>query len=160
MDAESWRLGRHPASGKSRGDQRTLVQRLQLLTAWLKRFGREAEAARYEEWANRARSSFNRRFWYGAGGWLFDVVDGENGDDAACRPNQLLAFSLKHPVLEQARWQPVLTQVKERLLTPLGLRTLSREHPDYKTKYFGDLRARDAAYHQGTVWAWLIGPYH
>jgi predicted glycogen debranching enzyme len=129
-----------------------------LLIGWLERFGSGAEAARYEEWANRARSSFNRRFWYD-GGWLFDVVDGENGDDAACRPNQLLAFSLKHPVLEEARWKPVLSQVKERLLTPLGLRTLSREHPDYKAKYFGDLRARDAAYHQGTVWAWLIGPY-
>jgi len=49
--------------------------------------------------------------------------------------------------------------VRQRLLTPVGLRTLSPDHPDYKPKYFGDLRARDAAYHQGTVWAWLIGPF-
>src|SRR4029079_15673375 len=87
------------------------------------------------------------------------VVDGENGDDCACRPNQLLAFSLRHPVLEERHWKPVLDVVKERLLTPVGLRSLSRDHPDYKAKYFGDLRARDAAYHQGTVWAWLIGPF-
>ncbi|PWU17313.1 MAG: glycogen debranching protein [Verrucomicrobia bacterium] len=109
--------------------------------------------------AQRACESFNRRFWYAQGSHLYDVVDGEEGDDAACRPNQLLALSLKHPVLDQQYWQPVLEAVRERLLTPLGLRSLSRDHPDYKPKYFGDLRARDAAYHQGTVWAWLIGPF-
>jgi len=63
-------------------------------------------------------------------------------------------------VLEEKYWKPVLETVQERLLTPLGLRTLSRDHTDYKAKYFGDLRARDAAYHQGTVWAWLMGPFH
>jgi len=62
-------------------------------------------------------------------------------------------------VLDQQFWKPVLQVVEERLLTPVGLRTLSRDHPDYKPKYFGDLRARDAAYHQGTVWAWLIAPF-
>jgi len=110
-------------------------------------------------YAERARESFNRRFWYAQGNYLYDVVDGEDGDDTSCRPNQLFAFSLRHPVLDQQYWQPVLAVVCERLLTPLGLRTLSRDHPDYKSKYFGDLRARDAAYHQGTVWAWLIGPF-
>jgi len=87
------------------------------------------------------------------------VVEGEQGNDRAFRPNQVFAFSLAHPVLEQQRWQPVLEKVRERLLTPYGLRSLSPEHPDYKAKYFGDLRSRDAAYHQGTVWAWLIGPF-
>jgi glycogen debranching enzyme len=62
-------------------------------------------------------------------------------------------------VLEPARWKPVLETVGERLVTPLGLRSLAPGHRDYKPKYFGDLRARDAAYHQGTVWAWLIGPW-
>jgi glycogen debranching enzyme len=66
---------------------------------------------------------------------------------------------LKHPVLEEQRWKTVIETVRARLLTPVGLRSLSRDHPDYKPKYFGDLRARDAAYHQGTVWAWLIGPF-
>lgn len=114
------------------------------------------------EWADlaeQARDSFNRRFWYEAGGYLYDVVDGEQGDDRAFRPNQLLAISLPHPLLTETRWQGVVEHVAEKLLTPVGLRSLSREHPEYKSKYFGDLRARDAAYHQGTVWAWLIGPF-
>jgi glycogen debranching enzyme len=87
------------------------------------------------------------------------VIDGPNGNDAAIRPNQLFAISLPHPVLFQRYWTPVLEVVKNRLLTPYGLRTLSDDHPDYKKHYRGDLRARDAAYHQGTVWPWLIGHY-
>ena len=71
----------------------------------------------------------------------------------------MLAISLRHPVLDRSRWEPVLDVVRERLLTPVGLRSLAPGHPDYKARYFGDLRARDAAYHQGTVWAWLIGPF-
>jgi predicted glycogen debranching enzyme len=107
----------------------------------------------------RARESFNARFWYDKGGFLYDVVDGEPGDDPACRPNQVFAISLPHPVLDRERWEPVMKVVRERLLTPFGLRSLAPGEPDYKPRYYGDLRARDAAYHQGTVWAWLIGPY-
>jgi predicted glycogen debranching enzyme len=109
--------------------------------------------------AARARASFNARFWYAEGGYLYDVVDGEQGDDTACRPNQLFAISLDHPVLTDSRWASVMEVVRSRLLTPVGLRSLAPGHPDYKPKYYGDLRARDAAYHQGTVWGWLIGPY-
>ena len=69
------------------------------------------------------------------------------------------AISLPNPVLDPERWPTVLAAVRERLLTPLGLRSLAPGEPDYKPRYFGDLRARDAAYHQGTVWAWLIGPF-
>lgn len=75
------------------------------------------------------------------------------------RPNQILALSLPYPVLDPARWQPVLETVKRELLTPVGLRSLSPKDPCYKGRYDGDLRARDAAYHQGTVWGWLIGPF-
>lgn len=107
----------------------------------------------------RLRTSFNARFWSEVHGHLLDVVDGEKGDDPACRPNQLLAISLDHPILEQRYWEPVLDTVQRRLLTPVGLRTLAPGHPDYKSCYDGDLRARDAAYHQGTVWPWLLGPY-
>jgi glycogen debranching enzyme len=71
----------------------------------------------------------------------------------------VFSISLKHPVLDESRWELVLNQVRDELLTPVGLRSLNRIHPDYKPRYFGDLRARDAAYHQGTVWAWLIGPF-
>jgi predicted glycogen debranching enzyme len=111
------------------------------------------------EEAQRVQRSFNDRFWYAPGGHLYDVVDGEQGDDAACRPNQVLALSLDHPVLEPARWASVLQVVHQRLWTPLGLRSLAPGHADYKPRYDGDLRARDAAYHQGTVWAWLMGPF-
>ena len=109
--------------------------------------------------ADQVFASFNERFWYAAGGYLYDVVDGEHGDDPACRPNQVLALALGNPVLARERWKPVLDVVEERLVTPVGLRSLAPGHPDFKAQYYGDLRARDAAYHQGTVWAWLIGPW-
>ena len=105
------------------------------------------------------RASFNTRYWNAAAQCLFDVVDGPQGDDAAIRPNQIFAVSLQHPVLERRHWESVLDTVRTHLLTPYGLRTLSPHHPDYKSRYRGDLLARDAAYHQGTVWPWLIGHY-
>jgi predicted glycogen debranching enzyme len=132
---------------------------LRLLEGWMREERGDAAADRYARHADRARSSFNERFWYEPGGYLYDVVDGEHGDDPACRPNQLFALSLRHEVLDRPRWEAVLDVVRERLVTPVGLRSLAPGHPDYKPRYFGDLRARDAAYHQGTVWAWLIGPF-
>jgi predicted glycogen debranching enzyme len=130
-----------------------------LLEDWLRLEHNNVAADQYAAHAKRARQSFNKRFWYAAGNHLYDIVDGEQGDSTACRPNQLLALSLKHPVLEQEHWRAVVKTVRERLVTPVGLRSLAADHPDYKAKYFGDLRARDAAYHQGTVWAWLVGPF-
>ncbi len=110
--------------------------------------------------ATRARESFQRRFWYEAGGYCYDVVDTEGGgDDPALRPNQLLAISLRYPVLDESRWERVVEVCRQKLVTPFGLRSLAPGHPDYKEKYYGDLRSRDAAYHQGTVWGWLIGPF-
>ncbi len=149
-----------PRRGKAVEINALWYNALRLLEGWL-REERDAHAAeKAGELAERARQSFNERFWYTRGGYLYDVVDGEHGgDDPACRPNQVFAISLPHPVLEQSKWRPVLDVVTERLLTPVGLRSLAPGSPDYKTKYYGDLRARDAAYHQGTVWAWLIGPY-
>jgi predicted glycogen debranching enzyme len=129
------------------------------LEVWVRSERGEDQARRLAELAARVRRSFNARFWYDAGGYLYDVVDGPGGDNTECRPNQLLAISLKHPVLDRSRWHQVLDVVESRLLTPVGLRSLSPESPEYKKMYYGDLRARDAAYHQGTVWAWLIGPW-
>jgi predicted glycogen debranching enzyme len=148
-----------PRRGKAVEINALWYNALRLLTGWLHGQGRMAEANDMERRAARVLDSFNARFWYAPGGYLYDVIDGETGADSSCRPNQILAFSLRHPVLKPDRWPAVLNVVKERLLTPYGLRSLSAEHPDYKDKYFGDLRSRDAAYHQGTVWAWLIGPF-
>ncbi len=121
----------------------------------------------YEKWsgeklevAERCAESFNSKFWYQDGGYLYDVIDGEKEKhDKALRPNQLFAISLSFPVLREQRWKQVLDIVTKELVTPVGLRTLSPDHPEYKTYYHGDLRTRDAAYHQGTVWPWLFGPY-
>ena len=109
--------------------------------------------------AKRAYDSFQKRFWHEKGGYLYDVVDGESGDDPSLRPNQIFAISLDFPILARSRWQQVIGKVKDQLLTPFGLRTLAPGEKDYKPRYYGSLRDRDAAYHQGTVWPWLIGAY-
>ncbi len=131
---------------------------LRLMTEWLRQEG-DPMAVETDDYAERARESFNRRFWYADGGYLYDVVDGEGGDDTACRPNQIFAISLDRPVLDKDRRLPVFEVVRDQLLTPVGLRSLAPGHRDYKAQYYGDLRARDAAYHQGTVWGWLVGPF-
>ncbi len=148
-----------PRRGKAVEINALWYNALRLLSGWLTEAGDTDASASIEAHADRARTSFNSRFWYEAGGHLYDIVDGEAGDDAACRPNQVFAISLDHPVLDQSRWAPVMDVVRKRLLTPVGLRSLAPGHPDYKAHYDGDLRSRDAAYHQGTVWGWLAGPY-
>jgi len=132
---------------------------LRLMATWLTESEETKAADEMSRHADRAGESFNRRFWCGQRGWLYDVVDGDKGDDASMRPNQIFAISLPHPVLDESHWKPVLDAVVQRLLTPMGLRTLAPGEPEYQPKYDGDLRARDAAYHQGTVWAWLMGPF-
>jgi predicted glycogen debranching enzyme len=132
---------------------------LKLMQRWSNVDGDDDFAAQCARHAQRAFESFNRRFWCAEAGHLYDVIDGPAGDDAALRPNQLLAISLPHPVLEQARWEAVLAVCRQELLTPVGLRSLAPAHPDYRRTYEGNLRERDAAYHQGTVWPWLIGPF-
>ena len=148
-----------PRRGKAVEINALWYNALRLLEGWLRAEQGEDAARPYGEHAQRAYESFNRRFWSEDRGYLLDIVDGEHGDDRAFRPNQLFAISLRHPVLEQARWSVVVEKVRAELLTPVGLRSLAPSHPDYKQRYFGELRTRDAAYHQGTVWAWLIGPF-
>ena len=148
-----------PRRGKAVEINALFYNALSLLAGWLHQRGDGAGARRYETAAERARIAFSQRFWFAEGGYLYDVVDGEQGDDAACRPNQLLAISLSHPILAPEHWSAVLLTCQRKLLTPVGLRSLSPDDRDYKTRYYGDLRDRDAAYHQGTVWGWLIGPF-
>lgn len=149
-----------PRRGKAVEINALWYNALKLLEGWVREEEDGTAAAQLGAHAEQCRESFNRRFWYAAGGHLYDVLDCPDGlDDAALRPNQVFAISLDHPVLDRARWDAVLGVVRDKLLTPVGLRSLAPGHPDYKPKYFGDLRARDAAYHQGTVWGWLIGPF-
>jgi predicted glycogen debranching enzyme len=148
-----------PRRGKAVEINALWYNALRLMESW----ARELEDTAAEDYGARARrvqASFNERFWYAAGGHLYDVVDAEGGgDDPKCRPNQVFAISLPHPVLASERWKAVLDVVRDRLLTPVGLRSLAPEDLEFKAKYYGDLRTRDAAYHQGTVWGWLVGPF-
>src|SRR5436309_1678634 len=151
-----------PRRGKAVEINALWYNALKLMEQWARERG-DGAASEYQDRAAQAKRSFNDRFWYAAGGYLYDVVDTEPGGpgsvDVKCRPNQILAIALPHAVLDRHRWEPVLTVVRDRLLTPVGLRSLAPDDPDFKPRYFGDLRARDAAYHQGTVWAWLVGPF-
>ena len=149
-----------PRRGKAVEINALWYNALRLLGNWLvEERGNDGFATHISEVAEQVRESFNGRFWSDELGYLYDVVDGDHGDSAQCRPNQIFSISLDHPVLERMYWEPVLEVVQKRLLTPVGLRSLAPGDSDYKSRYYGDLRARDAAYHQGTVWAWLIGPW-
>jgi glycogen debranching enzyme len=161
MDAkvEDWVVT--PRRGKAVEINALWFNALMLMADWARELG-DSRADEYAKLAARVQQSFNDRFWFARGQFLYDVVDvdGVAGQmDAKCRPNQVLSIALAHAVLERSRWEPVMRAVRDRLLTPVGLRSLAPGDPDYKAKYFGDLRARDAAYHQGTVWAWLAGPF-
>jgi hypothetical protein len=155
----TWMDSDTPRRGKAVELNALWYNAMRLLEGWLREAGDAAGAERARRDAERCRESFNRRFWCESAGHLYDIVDGEHGDDASCRPNQLFAISLPHPVLDPARWPAVVAAARTRLLTPVGLRSLAPEHPDYKGQYAGDLHSRDVAYHRGTVWPWLIGPY-
>jgi predicted glycogen debranching enzyme len=112
----------------------------------------------FGERAREVREQFEKVFWNERRGALYDCVDGEFRDESV-RPNQLFAISLPFPLLEGARAASVLRLIRDELLTPVGLRSLSRDNPAYRPVYIGDQWSRDTAYHQGTVWSWLLGPY-
>ncbi|HEY0993661.1 MAG TPA: amylo-alpha-1,6-glucosidase, partial [Kofleriaceae bacterium] len=159
MDAKAGDWVVTPRRGKAVEINALWYNALRLLQGWLTAASAADKAQQIQVAADRAYESFNRRFWNPELGHLHDVVDGEHGDDPACRPNQLFAISLANPVLAPDHWRAVVDAVARELVTPIGLRSLSPRHPDFKPTYHGDLLTRDAAYHQGTVWSWLIGPY-
>jgi predicted glycogen debranching enzyme len=160
MDAkvEGWVVT--PRRGKAVELNALWYNALRLLEGWAHEDDCPIPASDLAAMASRVRESFNARFWNQDCGCCFDVIDTEvGGSDPAIRPNQLLGISLKHPVLDASRWEQVVHVCHDKLLTPVGMRSLAPGHPDYKAQYYGNLRSRDAAYHQGTVWAWLIGPF-
>jgi predicted glycogen debranching enzyme len=120
--------------------------------------GRHARAEDLLRRAATVRESFNRRFWNADCGCCFDVID-DNRLDASIRPNQLLAISLPFAVLAPEHHAAVLETVHKQLLTPLGLRTLAPGEPNYHGRYGGDVVSRDRAYHQGSAFPWLLGPW-
>jgi glycogen debranching enzyme len=115
-------------------------------------------ADHYGQLATFALASFNHQFWNEQEHCLYDVV--ENGvGDPSIRPNQVIATSLKYTMLTPERARAVLAKVESELLTPVGLRTLPQNDSRYIGLYQGDPLKRDSAYHQGTVWPWLLGPF-
>ncbi len=120
---------------------------------------REPASFQPGELAKRVAESYPQRFWFMSGGYLYDVVDGPSGDDSSLRPNQIFALALPFPLITGERARSVLKVVGETLLTPYGLRSLSPNDPAYRGHYEGNVWQRDTAYHQGTVWPWLMGAY-
>jgi predicted glycogen debranching enzyme len=131
---------------------------LRIMERLAERFSIPNDMARFGRMADKLEENFLPVFWNERAGCLHDCVD-LGGADASIRPNQLFAVSLPFPLLDSESAQSVVRVVTEKLLTPIGVRTLDPEHPDFKGVYDGDPQQRDAALHQGTVWAWLLGPY-
>ena len=113
----------------------------------------------YAEMASRAHASFNESFWNEEASAVSSTWLTEMTRDASIRPNQIFAVSLHHSMLSHDKAQRMLETVERELLTPYGLRSLAPDDPQYRPRYEGDSLSRDGAYHQGTVWAWLMGPF-
>jgi glycogen debranching enzyme len=129
--------------------------------------GQSADEAQHAALARRIHTSFEPAFWFETGGYLYDVIDGPEGEvdgagrrrDPSLRPNQLFALSLPHALLSGAKARRVLEVCAAELWTPVGLRSLAAGDSRYVGRYGGGPRERDGAYHQGTVWTWLLGPF-
>ena len=158
MDAKIGDLVITPRTGKPVEIQALWYNALCIMADLAKRFGDDKDRDRYVAMADLAKLSFNALFWNEDEKCLFDVV--ENGNrDASIRPNQIFAASLHHSMLGAERTRLVVDKVEEKLLTPVGLRSLSPDDPKYIPVYIGSPFERDSAYHQGAVWGWLIGPF-
>ncbi|MBA3604316.1 MAG: glycogen debranching enzyme family protein [Parachlamydiaceae bacterium] len=159
MDAKVGDLVVTPRRGKAVEINALWYNGLRIVIDWMKKFFLYQEAQELQEISDKCKQNFNTKFWNPKTEYLYDIVEGISGNDPACRPNQLFSISLDYPVLNQEYWQTVLPHIQNKLLTPYGLRTLASEHPDYKMSYNGSLFDRDLAYHQGTIWTWLLGSY-
>jgi glycogen debranching enzyme len=122
------------------------------------RFDDEKDKEKYLEMANAAKKSFNKIFWNTEEECLYDVIDGEE-KDASVRPNQIFVVSLPNTMLSIGKAQKIVHKIEAELLTPVGLRSLSPKDSRYCPHYLGSPFERDSAYHQGTVWAWLMGAF-
>jgi predicted glycogen debranching enzyme len=148
-----------PRTGKAVEIQALWYNALRHLERIATRLGDQSTADYSRKLAERASDSFNRKFWNDAAGCLFDVIHDDDTTDAAIRPNQIFAISLPYSMLPPDHARSVVHVVERELLTPYGLRSLAPTDPAYRGRYEGNSLSRDGAYHQGTVWAWLIGPF-
>jgi predicted glycogen debranching enzyme len=158
MDAEVESEAVTPRMGKAVEIQALWYNALKTMELLASNFGEVSLAEKYDDMAFEARKSFNKKFWNGERGCLFDVV-AASGADASFRPNQTVAVSLDFTMLANDKSEQIVGVVQRELVTPYGLRTLARSDSRYKGMYVGDRRSRDQAYHNGTVWPWLLGPF-
>jgi predicted glycogen debranching enzyme len=158
MDADVDGEAVTPRAGKAVEIQALWYNALKTMQLLANKFEEASLAEKYAEMAFEAQKSFNAKFWNGEGGCLFDVVTSA-GVDASLRPNQVIAAALDFSMLDTAKSEKVVDVVRRELVTPCGLRTLARGDAKYRGMYVGDRRSRDHAYHNGTVWPWLLGPY-
>jgi predicted glycogen debranching enzyme len=147
-----------PREGKAVEIQALWYNALRVMAQLASLFNEHAECSRYTLLAERVHARFAEAFWNESAGCLHDVVSGA-GADSSIRPNQIFAVSLPYPLLSNDQALRVVDVVEWELLTPFGLRTLSPRDPRYRGRFDGDPRSRDGAYHQGTVWPWLLGPF-
>jgi predicted glycogen debranching enzyme len=147
-----------PREGKAVEIQALWYNALKTMELLATRFNRKNEAERYSDLAERARESFVEKFWNPARNCLFDVVNGKEKDESL-RPNQIVAVALDFSMLGEAKSEMIVETVWEKLWGTYGLRTLSKDDARYLGKYLGDWNHRNRAYHNGTVWPWLAGPF-
>jgi predicted glycogen debranching enzyme len=147
-----------PRTGKAVEIQALWYNSLRIMELLANKFDEPTLAQKYANMANQTQQSFNEKFWNPRNDCLFDVVDGQ-AVDASIRPNQIFAVSFNFTMLDHEKNQKVVETVNRELVTPYGLRTLSLGDPKFIGKCSGDSRSRDMAYHNGTIWPWLLGPY-
>jgi predicted glycogen debranching enzyme len=145
-----------PRAGKAVEINALWYNALRAMAGFARRMRKPAKP--WDELAARVGVGFER-FWNAGAGYCYDVIDGPDGPDDALRPNQIFAVSLPASPLCAERQRLVVDACARHLLTSYGLRSLAPGHPQYRGRYEGDQRRRDGAYHQGTVWAWLLGPF-
>lgn len=148
-----------PRHGKPVEIQALWARALEIGARLATTFDEPAYAVRCREDRTRAVASFRAKFWNEAGGFLYDVIDGPEGNDASIRPNQIYAIALCDDLVTNEQARQILRIVEDQLLTPVGLRTLSPKDSRYRPRYEGGVVERDGAYHQGTVWPFLLGPF-
>ena len=159
MDSKVGDWGVTPRHGKPVEIQALWARTLEIGQRFATKFGEPAYAVRCREDRTRAVASFHTKFWNEAGGYLYDVIDGPEGNDASIRPNQIYAVALCDDLVTKEQAEQILRVVEDHLLTPVGLRTLSPKDSRYRPRYEGAVVERDGAYHQGTVWPFLLGPF-
>lgn len=147
-----------PRSGKPVEVQALWYNALRFMEKLTNIYGDSHDETRFRDMAQRASHSFNRLFFNESLGCLYDTID-KDTRDGSIRPNQIFAVSLFYSMLSPERARSVVQVVSRDLLTPYGLRSLSPKDPRYHGRYEGDVVSRDGAYHQGTVWSWLMGPF-